>query len=69
MSTLETLVNELPPDLQQEVYDFARNLMEMRVKKVRKPPTFNWAGGLQDLAEYTSVELQHKASEWRGAHM
>ena len=28
----------------------------------------DWAGGLAELAgEYTSVELQHKASEWRGA--
>jgi hypothetical protein len=27
----------------------------------------DWAGGLADLAgEYTSVQLQHKASEWRG---
>jgi hypothetical protein len=26
-----------------------------------------WAGGLSDLAaEYSSVELQHKAREWRG---
>jgi hypothetical protein len=27
----------------------------------------SWAGGLADLAaEYSSVELQHKAREWRG---
>lgn len=27
----------------------------------------DWGGGLADLAkEYTSVELQHKATEWRG---
>jgi hypothetical protein len=26
-----------------------------------------WAGGLSDLAaEYSSVDLQHKAREWRG---
>ena len=37
-------------------------------KKLRgnKKPTFNWAGGLKELrGEYTSVELQEKASEWR----
>lgn len=29
--------------------------------------TGNWGGGLADLAnQFTSVELQHKASEWRG---
>jgi hypothetical protein len=28
--------------------------------------TFDWEGGLSDLKEkYTSVELQHKAMEWR----
>ena len=27
---------------------------------------FEWEGGLKELKnEYTSVELQHKASEWR----
>ena len=27
----------------------------------------NWAGGLSDLAgEFTSIQLQHQASEWRG---
>ncbi len=27
----------------------------------------DWAGGLADLAsQYTSVQLQHKAQEWRG---
>lgn len=27
----------------------------------------DWAGGLAELAsDYTSVELQHRASEWRG---
>ena len=32
----------------------------------KKKPTFNWAGGLKELRdEYTSVELQEKASEWR----
>lgn len=27
---------------------------------------FNWSGGLADLGqEYSAVELQHQASEWR----
>ena len=37
-------------------------------KKVRgeKKPTFDWVGGLKEFRdEYTSVELQEKASEWR----
>lgn len=32
----------------------------------RKKPNFDWAGGLKELRdEYTSVELQKKASKWR----
>ena len=36
----------------------------MTVRKLKQ----DWAGGLADLAgEFTSVQLQHKASDWRGA--
>ena len=32
----------------------------------RKKPKFSWIGGLAEFqGEYTSVELQEKASEWR----
>jgi len=64
--SLEELVKQLPPDCQEEVKDFVIFLPEKRKKRPRRQPTFSWAGALKDLQDqYTSVELQHKASEWR----
>ncbi len=66
MNRLEELIKELPPDLQQEVQDFAQFLLDKRAKKKRGTMSFPWAGALKDLRnQYTSVELQHKISEWR----
>jgi hypothetical protein len=57
----------LPEELQAEVRDFARFLKANRVPRPRRTKLrMDWAGGLKDLRDkYTSVELQHKASEWR----
>jgi hypothetical protein len=66
VSRIEEMVKELPPELQQEVEDFAQFLLEKRLKRPRGRPKFDWAGALKDLRDqYTSVELQHKISEWR----
>lgn len=63
---IEDLLKELPPDLQQEVGDFIAFLLEKRTKKKHGVPSFSWAGALKDLRDhYTSVQLQHKISEWR----
>ena len=64
--TLKEFVEDLPPDLQQEVKDFIEFLLEKRAKKTRGKPKFDWAGALKDLRnQYTSVELQHTISKWR----
>jgi hypothetical protein len=69
MKTLDEVVEltrELPEKFQEEVRDFARFLVEKRTRPTRKKLRLGWAGGLKDLRDkYTSVELQHKASEWR----
>lgn len=66
MQTLEDFVGQLPPDIQQEVRDFAEFLLEKRRRRPKGKPKFNWAGALKDLRDqYTSVELQHKTAEWR----
>jgi len=66
MQTLKDLIDQLPPELQQEVQDFVEFLLERRAKKTKKKPKFDWAGALKDLRDrYTSVELQHKITEWR----
>lgn len=66
MKELQELLEELPPNLQQEVLDFAEFLLEKSKKRPEEAPRFQWAGALKDLRnQYTSVELQHKASDWR----
>jgi len=52
--------------MQQQVQDYIEFLLEKRLKKPRGKPTFEWAGALKDLRDqYTSVELQHRISDWR----
>ena len=64
---LTELVNELPPDIQAEVADFAEFLLEKRRKKGQRNLRQDWAGALRDYGKhYTSLELQKKALEWRG---
>lgn len=66
MKSIEERIKELPPELQQEVVDFIDFLTERRLRQPRGKPNFDWAGALKDLRDqYTSVELQHKISEWR----
>jgi hypothetical protein len=67
MESIEELMEKLPPDLQQEVRDFARFLVEKRAKPKRKKLRLTWAGGLREFRDqYTSLELQNKSLEWCG---
>lgn len=66
MENIEKRIKELPPDLQKEVAVFVESLHVKQVKRRRGKLKFDWAGALKDLRDrYTSVELQHKISEWR----
>ena len=66
MPTPRDWVEQLPPDIQQQVRDFAEFLLEKRKKTVKGKPKFDWAGTLKDMRDqYTSTELQHKIAEWR----
>jgi hypothetical protein len=65
MENIEKKIGKLPFELQREVEDFVDFLLEKR-KRRRGKPRFDWAAALKDLRDkYTSVELQHKISEWR----
>lgn len=67
MRTLEELIKELPPELQKEVHDFVQFLLEKRMRKYGRTLRQDWAGALRDYRDqYTSLELQKKALEWRG---
>jgi hypothetical protein len=65
--TLEKIIKELPPDLQQEVVDFANFLWQTKIKKGKKKLSLTWAGGLKEFRHrYNSLGLQKKALEWWG---
>ena len=64
--TLQDIIKALPAELQKEVEDFARFLLEKHGKTPQRKPRFDWAGALKDLrGHYTSVDLQHKIAAWR----
>ncbi len=66
---LQEILNALPPHLQKEVRDFARFLFEKKVMQAAGKLRQDWAGGLRDYrSQYTSLELQKKALEWRSNH-
>lgn len=66
MKTLEEVLRQLPAELQQEVLDFAEFLLAKRAPKQYVRPQLDWIGAARDFADvYTSVDLQHKALEWR----
>ncbi len=65
---LEVKIRELPDYLKMEVLDY----IEFLLKKYKDKKTgkrkfkFEWEGGLSEIREkFTSVELQHRALEWR----
>ncbi len=67
---------KLPLSAQQEVLDFIEFISKkyMGNKETNKKKSvktqkfkFEWEGAISEYnKQYTSVELQHKASEWRG---
>ena len=73
MTTLETVLRELPPDLQAEVFDFAQFLLDTKVsrkraKRKQKYLRLSWAGGIAEYRDqFTAIELQKKSLEWWGA--
>lgn len=67
MTKLDKVIKALPPDLKQEVYDFADFLLKTKVQRKSKKLRMTWAGGLREFRDqYTSLELQKKALEWWG---
>ncbi|NUM78916.1 DUF2281 domain-containing protein [candidate division KSB1 bacterium] len=70
MSTLqiEQKIKQLPVYLLPEIMDFVDFLLHKhgQPQQRAKAFTFDWEGGLASLSDqYSSVELQHKALEWR----
>ncbi len=60
-------IQQLPAFLKREVYDYVEFLLtKYQSKGARKMFSFQWEGGLEEMKDaYTSVALQHHASELR----
>ncbi|MDA1191848.1 MAG: DUF2281 domain-containing protein [Candidatus Poribacteria bacterium] len=68
MKTLEELIDEMPPELVEEVRDFAQSLMETKARPKQARLRLSWAGGLREYRDqFTSQELQKKSLDWWGA--
>ena len=64
---IEDLVRDLPPEFQEEVRDFVQFLLGKRGQKPGRTLRQDWAGALREYREqYTALELQQKALQWRG---
>ena len=67
MEDVKDLFDKLPEDLKREVIDYIEFLLERRASHGRGKLKLQWKGSLKEFRErYTSVELQHKATEWWG---
>jgi len=65
--TIDDLVKVLPPELQRAVEDFIRFLLAKHARKPGVTLRQDWAGALREFRDqYTALELQRKALEWRG---
>ena len=64
---LEEVVQELTPDQRDEARHFAEFLLSRRNRSPGRTLRQDWAGALRDhRGEYTSLELQRHALQWRG---
>ncbi len=65
---IEVKIQKLPEDLRRKVLEYVDFLLSKYQDRetVRKKFKFDWEGGLSEVRDkFTSVELQHKALEWR----
>ena len=66
MESIAQKIQNLPPDLQDQANDFIEFLINKKKRRIRKTPKLNWIGGLRQFKnQYTALELQKKALEWR----
>jgi hypothetical protein len=64
--SIDEMMKGLPFYAQIEVRDFVTFLRAKHIRKQAKQLRQDWAGGLsQYRQEYTSLELQKKALQWR----
>ena len=61
-------IKNVPPHLLPEIMDYIDFLINKygTASKEKRPFNFSWQGGLTEISNiYSSVDLQHKAMDWR----
>jgi len=64
IKNIESKINQLTPDLIEELDNYLDYLINKRSIKKSKKLTQDWAGGLKG-DNYNSIDLQKKALDWR----
>jgi hypothetical protein len=66
MENVESKIRKLKPEQKKEVNDFIDFLLNRKISKKKKKPSFEWFGCLKEYRDtFTSIELQKKSLEWR----
>jgi hypothetical protein len=66
LTALLNTIRTLPPEARKELQDFAE-FLKFRYSTSNKPHKLklDWVGGMKEYKdEFTSLELQHKITEW-----
>ena len=67
LGSVEEKLQTLPPDLREDAIHYIDELVKRSKKRSSQPFRCAAEGTLEELGtRYLSVELQHKALEWRG---
>lgn len=67
IKSLNEVLEKLPPDKQNKVFSFAKELLRKEESKSAGKMDLSWAGSLKKYRnQYTSLDLQKKALEWWG---
>ena len=67
VKSLGELVEELPPEIEDEVRHFIESLLAKQERTHGRRLRQNWAGALRQYRQqYNSIDLQHQALNWRG---
>lgn len=65
--TIEDIVQKLPPELREELREYAAHLLQRRSRSDGARLTLSWAGELSDVKEeFTALDLEEKALDWWG---
>ena len=69
MKTLEELIRELRPQLQNEVRKYAQDLVDTKVKPKRKYLRMDWVGGVLKNSVINTPRLSFKRKRWNGGEI